>query len=360
MNLLETLYFPDTTIYTDRQFPIFLLFAPVHILQAVENENTKTARTSPPDTFMDSHFCQVHTPSPLGDDLTRFLHLIEDIKNRKDDYAAQLSALTVASMSAPALTPRENSKNEIISSILGQEVPQQDNQEKLWQARLVLKIAEILDREEEEIAEALTFLDDTEGDLFGKLQGKDDEFPGENPYDDLLQLKKKINPPRRETIANRLRAWQQILSKSHAHLSPIWLTTRSEAADILLEKYEKKNQKAITPFLTMDIPAKSGKDAEQAFLKTETFLEDSTELRKTLFSHLTGLLKGSQNSITMPPDSHTFLNSWNSLTEKHFPTNKYGRLTLSFYHFEPHPAALLDDPTLDVLSDTSGILALLS
>ena len=167
MNTLDTLYFPGTVLLSGSQYPLFLLFPQVHILQPVEAGEHDGATAEQPDIFIKNGFCQAHTPCPLGDSRERFLHLIDDIRDRKDDYAAQLSSLTMAAMSVPRQQGDDTTQG-IISSLLGTKAAEDEQAKQetielaLWQARLVLKIAEILDREEEEIAEQLSLLDDRE------------------------------------------------------------------------------------------------------------------------------------------------------------------------------------------------------
>ncbi len=98
-----------------------------------------------------------------------FLHLVEDIRNRKDDYAAQLSSLILASKSG-STAEIEDSEQSIMDSLVTPKDLQEKSllaakEEKLWQARLVLAIGEILDQEEEEIARNLAMLDDDQAEL---------------------------------------------------------------------------------------------------------------------------------------------------------------------------------------------------
>ena len=102
--LYPSLIFPDTDIFSYKHFPYLLFGAPLRFLELVEHDPNDQRNDR--DIFIDSGLCQPHAPSPLGEDRSRFLRLISDIKERKDDYAAQLSALTVAAMSSPkAETP---------------------------------------------------------------------------------------------------------------------------------------------------------------------------------------------------------------------------------------------------------------
>ena len=202
MNTFDTLYFPDTVLPLYQQFPLALFFNTIHLLQPVEAKEDENDSSDPGSyPFTEKGFCQVHTPSKLGVDRDRFLHLLHDIRNKKDAYVEQLSYLTLASLSAPA-SRGDNSKQAILSSLLQgmeQDTDARDEQERLalWQARLVLKIAEILDQEEEELALQLAAIDDREIDLFRTLQGEilesgEGDEVVEDPFQELLELKQKL------------------------------------------------------------------------------------------------------------------------------------------------------------------------
>ncbi len=364
MNALETLFFPDTIISTDQQFPLFLFFSPVHIIEPVEGAESDKEEGRPTDTFMDKGFCQVHTPAPLEEDRERFLHLINDIKNRKDDYAAQLSALTVASMSTPG-KQSDDTKGAIVSSLLGTSGIQQEDKaqnaalEKLWQARLVLKIAEILDQEEEEIAHALTFLDDTELDLFNRLQGKDGDFSEDNPYEDLMQLRKRLNKPRRENIKNRFRAWETLQKLLPHPNCRVWTTTREEAADIVLEMYEKKTGEAALPLFRTVLPARSGMNIKESLEKITAFKEEAHELLLEISENLERvfLQKTVNGSITFLPDEETWEEKWLTLLEVHYPESSYGRTPLTFHLLVNREPASLFNETDNESNGNHGLIA---
>ena len=163
MNSLNSLYFPGTTLSSMGQYPLFLLFPTIHLLQVAEH-NIHGNGGQATDSFMKAGLCQTHTPSPLGNDLERFTRLVSDIKNRKDDYASQLTTLTLSAMSNSSRKSGD-SQQEIISSLLSnsQSFPDKEKEQKnlnLWQARLVLAIGEIVDHEEEDIARQLAIIKD--------------------------------------------------------------------------------------------------------------------------------------------------------------------------------------------------------
>jgi hypothetical protein len=339
MDTLETLYFPDTVISTDGQSALFLFFGPVHVLQPVEMDDADHPTTEPTDTFMDKGFCQVHTPAPLGADRDRFLHLVNDIKNRKDDYAAQLSSLAIAAMSAPK-NDGEDSRHAIVSSLFGgpqdptarEEATQQAE---LWQARLVLAIGEVLDREEEEIADALSILDKSETDLFDRLLGKDEEFEDEDLFKDLKQLREKVNLPRPGTIKNRLNAWLSLYRSGNLPGWWLWTTTRSEAADILLEMFEKKTGKAGIPFWQLELPAATGIELQDHMDKIEAFKVEAQAFIAKITEKFNGLTRreipaGSEPEVVLP-EGTAWGEEWAALLEAHFPAELYGRTLLRFH-----------------------------
>jgi hypothetical protein len=341
MATLETLYFPDTVLTTDGQSALFLLFSPVHILKPVETDETDPPITGPTDTFMDAGFCQVHTPAPLGTDRGRFLHLVNDIQNRKDDYAAQLSALTIASMSVPR-SSGEDSRHEIVSSLFGGPETDPSAKEKeeahlagLWQARLVLAIGEILDREEEEIADAMSILNESETALFDRLLGKDEEFDDEDLFKDLKQLREKVNLPRPGMVGNRLKAWLSLYRSGNLPGWWLWTTTRPEAADILLEMFEKRTGTAAMPLWQLELPAATGIELQDHMDKIETFRAGAQSLTTEITGKFNDLARQEIPLDSEPeavlPEGAAWSEKWAALLEEHFPAELYGRTPLRLH-----------------------------
>lgn len=320
MNTLEALYFPTTEIFSGSQFPLFLLFPKVHILQPIEPVETGDDTA---DIFKSSGLCQAHTPCPLGENRDRFLHLIRDIRNRKDDYAAQLSNLTVAALSEKK-SSIDDTSGGIVSSLLGTSFVQPEEETDLdvalWQARLLLKIAEQLDRDEEEVAMQMALLDDEEDGLFKTLQGEMDEEE-ETLFGELLQLKSRMARPPAGSIINRLKAWSKIYSC--ASIEPqVWLTQMEEAADSLLEKYEEKMKLPAQPFLQLEIPANIGWGSEDAVRKISEFTTQNSDLLNSLRSLI---LSGGGEEGSAPAD-------WSEVLQQAFPKEDNGRSTVIFYN----------------------------
>jgi hypothetical protein len=349
MNTLDTLYFPDTVLPIHEQLPLALFFHTIHLLQPVEKDE-KGDQGEPSDPgnypFTEMAFCQEHTPSRLGADRDRFLHLIHDIRTKKDAYVEQLNYLTLASLSAPA-SRGDNSKQAILSSLLQgmeqQDTDARDEQERLdlWQARLVLKIAEILDQEEEELALQLTGIDDNEIALFKRLQGEiresgEEEVAEEDPFQELLELKQKMNQPRPGMIRNRLRAWNRLYLSGPLPVKPLlWTTRRQEAAYILLEQYEKESGRAPLSLLQIELPAVFSKENTDVIGEVEQFRTEMQPHLQKMAEALGELAMKENLNVTDPaallPLAEAWKEAWSSSLESSFPARQYGRAELTIY-----------------------------
>jgi hypothetical protein len=347
MNTLDTLYFPDTVLPLYQLLPLALFFNAIHLLQPVEQDEKEGGDESSDSgsyPFTELGFCQVYTPSRLGVDRDRFLHLLHDIRNKKDAYVEQLSYLTLASLSAP-VSRGDNSKQAILSSLLqgmDQDSEAADEQERLalWQARLVLKIAEILDQEEEELALQLATVDDNEIALFRRLQGEiresGEEGAGEDPFLELLELKQKMNQPRPGMIKNRLRAWNRLYLSGPLPVQPwLWTTRRQEAADILLEQYEKESGQTPLSLLQIELPARISQENTEVIREVEQFRTGMQPDLQELAVILGKLVMNEMPIISDPallvPQASAWQEKWNSRLESSFPASQYGRTSLTIY-----------------------------
>jgi len=343
MNTLEALYFPGTAIYSARQYPVFLLLDKIHLLQPVE---ALEATDNSADIFITSGRCQEHTPCPLGGNRERFLRLIRDIRERKDDYAAQLSALTIASLSARKPSVDDTSRG-IVSSLLtthGVATQPADEQDGLlWQARLVLKMGEILDQEEEEVAMQMALLDDREDSLFKALQGEMDEDE-ETLLEELQQIRERLSEPAAATVKNRLNAWSRLYLAAAQPECSLWLTHLGEAADILLEKYETAVRMPAQLLGELELPANIGWSRNEAMDQSDRFREGHQEL---LTAVKQALAAGATEELA------ALARRWSTALEEVFPGAKNGRTTLAFHQM----AALSCGALLGKAGGSGNILA---
>lgn len=341
MNILEALYFPGTTIYSASQYPLFLIVDTLHLLRPVEAADDKEATA---DIFISSGRCQEYTPTPLGKNRERFLHLVKDIQERKDDYAAQLSNLTLASLGEKKGSIDDSTRGIVASLLPSQQVdPAEEDQvdDILWQARLVLKIAEILDIEEEEVAMQLALLDDKQENLFQELRGEL-AVEEESLIEELEQLQQMMNRPSAGSAKNRLSAWTKLHLQGSEPASQFWLTHLSEAADIVLEYYENRCKKQPPVLCTFSLPANLGWSRTEANERISLFVEEAQEIRQQMVEALQATSKSELADLTK---------NWEAMIDERFPASTYGRSSLVMYNLTDAPVA-----TLLGGSDNSGAL----
>ena len=306
----------------------------------------------------------MHTPCPLGEDLERFIHLVDNIKNRKDDYASQLSGLTLAAMSGPTRN-NGDSEREIVSSLLseGQLFPDTKDREKnlqLWQARLVLAIGEILDREEEEIALQLAIVKDGEARLFKDLQGKGDEFVEDNPFEELSLILDNLNPPNSGNTKKRFLSWKRLYKEGNIPACDQLLTTSRDAADLLLDSFEKKTGRTAVHLGQLSLPAIVGLNEEDCLQAIRTFHKDNTDLINTFTDKLLQL-KSSDNlreSIDFESVFSRFNGPLEQRFEAQFPVNKFGRTALAIYGFAGMSCSSLLETDYRVTEQNNGLMVI--
>ncbi|WP_457576181.1 hypothetical protein [Desulfomarina sp.] len=337
MKSLHSLYFPETTIYSVRQFPLFLLFSPLHLLRIAEDTlNIHAEGNQATDTFRKAGLCAEHIPAPLGEDLGRFVHLLQDIKNRKDNYGSQLSGLTLAAMSGSD-NLSEDSEQQILNSILGRKQPVRketgkDKQESLWQARLVLALGELLDLEEEEIALQLASLQAEEAELFQELMG-DDAPLQDGPARELSLIRQNMDPPHPGNMKKRLESWKQLYREGSVPACDMLVTTEKDVSELIFEFYEKSHQRTAVHLGQVTLPALIHTDIHETVEAIREFRELAMKPLAD-FSRLIRRLRKSERlekKIDFDSVFSEFTPDWEAALETHFPAEKFGRIPAGFF-----------------------------
>jgi hypothetical protein len=340
---LNTLLFPDTDICKDRLYPLLLFFSPMHFLQPIETDPERDKQADC-DIFMEQGLCQGHTPVPLEKNRQRFVHLIRDIRERKDDYGAQLASLTMAAMSTPPSARRGESKNEIISSLLSSHslaTSSSDEEIELWQARLVLAIAEILERDEHELQQNLNMLDSQELEMFRSLQG--DDRDEDHPFAELQRIKARLETRRPQAEKNRFKAWLQLMKRFQWQEDLFWLATSQDSADQIFNLFEKKTGGMAIPVLSLPLPAHINISTAYLVKQIKDFQQDTRHIHLEIKNGLENLARivdydpGSDEMLL--PGTTDWVEKWNMILEDHFPASNHGRSAVTIYILPDHPIA---------------------
>lgn len=325
MNSLKTVLFPATVIHSIRQYPIFLLFPKITILSVTEAQGLQEEST---DTFINSDLCQVDTPCPLGENLARFLQLVGEIQNRKDDYAAQLSSLTLAAMSSTTQSGEESERAIINEFLVPKDLSAEENRKKheakLWQARLVLAIGEILDREEEEIAKNLSMADEDTSGLLNALRGdgETEESGQDSPFAELEQITSNFNAVHSGNMDKRLSSWTQLFSESNNTDAQLFVTTSPDVFATLAETYEKESGTNPSSYPGLELPRYIGWSEQEAIAATKSFQLENEQLIADLTTTLTAFAQNGEQPEKAWDD---VTKDWNRQLETRFPEAAWGR-----------------------------------
>ncbi|NOX80811.1 MAG: hypothetical protein GXP57_06960 [Deltaproteobacteria bacterium] len=307
--------------------PLVQVFEPIVYCRPVENEAAET--DSGCAELLEQGLCRFFAPAPLEADRDRFLRLVADLHNRRDDYAAQLSRLSLASLPSGS-RPEPESKGSILTSLLHSHGIEGRQKEKLilllWQARLLLKLGEFFDAEQESLRQEMQKISEKQRGLFTELS-KDPV----NPFSLTEQLSSSAAAAADNWQRLRLRAWARIfaLGLPLPEAPAIFITRSSDAVDRLADEYERRHGNL--PGLVLDLPlpagySGTGQPAEQRNL----FRREGADLLARLDGLLADPAKVSEQDRAVFQDP---AGPWGSLLERCFPAGGRDRRRLSLYDF---------------------------
>ncbi len=323
MNTDTVCIFPDTTPKAELLFPLVQVFEPVVYLRPVENDPPAAGELSPLCREMIArNLVRFHCPAPLLEQRDRFLNLVHDLQHRRDDYALQLSHLSLASLGSSRET---DSKTSVITSLLRQSGirEEQDKQRTmvLWQARLLLKLGEMFDHEQQELREKLARISAREKELIADLRED-----SEQPFS-LGRIARTDNGDTGGQLRLRLKAWSRLFAlASDPVVSSLFITTNRDALDLLTEQYESGHDTFPRKILNLELPGGRMSD---------TFSEQRAAFRKEAAGLITALHRLPAEPESAGEQDWSSLNnedgSWAALLERHYPAAEHSRCTLSLF-----------------------------
>lgn len=177
--------------------------------------------------------------APLGEDAKRFQSLLREMTGRD---AAMIRGQLLAMASRPGRDRDEVSVGSLSNAMhqMGGDGAAEDlakaRVERLWQARLFLKLAEMVTDAEAEISLALAGLAGKQAEMLKALQGGDDE---EEPEEVIpVAPLSRPQPGRFFRLRDQLAAWA-VFYVLDPGPEPLLLTEDSEAATLLADEVEK-------------------------------------------------------------------------------------------------------------------------
>lgn len=321
MKRISAVVFPDIVPAPQVLIPLVPVFQPVVYCQAVENDDSVKALGSLCEEMSRLSFLLLHAPAPLNENRDRFLHLVRDLRQRKDEYAAQLSHVSLAGISSGSQESNEQ-QSAILSSLMSDHengAKKNETKEKLlWQARLVLKLGEQYDADQQKIAEDIQNLQSKEHNLFADLV-QDANSP--------FSLTGKLTSLRTDSARMKhlkLKAWARLFAFGANPLAEtrIFITHDQDAMDRLCEEHERISGSRPEEFCRLLLPAVCPDEGR--------FLEQVQGIVHKEAAQLESLadLFMSPSYVSGSPG-----HSYNDIIDAYFPSQDHGRCQLFLYSF---------------------------
>jgi hypothetical protein len=307
----------------------------------------------------DQHFfenlCTGYVPTPLHEDLSRFNHLLREMENSRSDDLARLFSTAQSPIASGQIRDKDEASSGSVLAAM-----QKDNgnkayveqKERLWQARLILKLAEILDRRENEVRQGLARIASDEQKIFASLEGiSATGLKDSTQFSDSgkpSELKNKVDYPEDYSasasamiIPLRVKAWAELfLADSSPSRPRIIVTTSQESGTILLDRYENTWRKIPQKLFSLSIPTFPGLDSSES--SNEQYIASRNKLHlaaKEDLEHFENVLNETAVLRDKSSSRHQELSilekhieSWEEKVKLEFPLPASGYHKLDFYY----------------------------
>ncbi len=328
--------FPNILPDNGLVFPLAQLFEQVVFLRPVEDDPPKIDIPFSPeiaDQQGSGECINYSCPAPLAEDRDRFLALLRDIRSRPEDYAGHLGNLSAGL--GNMVRPNEQ-EHAIMDTLLrqtgirtgsGEHTPQAEKgQEKnassvrLWQARLLLKLGESVDRNQAEIRRNLDRMTRQQEDLLKDLrEGREGKFS------ELIPLFSTDNEIPLQQQRLRLKAWTRLFALSQGQFeTTAFISSSPDTVEALLKHYRQEHTKTAKQLLSLPLPAFFDED-DEALLRRDRFQKEAAELLAAIRALST------PNTSAYSVFSVKSETAWTDLLERHYPAAEHGRCTLTLY-----------------------------
>lgn len=345
MNPLDTLYFPETIPDKAVAGQLLFFFNRIYYYRPREDDPGYEAD----DLWAETGLWQTYAPAPLGKDLDSFRRLLRDMSGQAAQfYQGYLSSLS----GKPAADPEENSVHSLSTAINSgsgrRQVPA--DEEKLCQARLLLAMTEILERDEAQIEAGLAAIAARKSKMLRALQGADDpEFETETATilsgafapaaaDALARCRTMRSPARQR---QQVISWSRLFLAADKPTPPLLSTACAEATSILFETCERLSGKPPLKLFSLPLPGLIKPDDSQFLEERNTFRAATDKSRQTLASLLQKAAAGVfRESETTEPEITAALSGWQQTVNQHPTAEQPDRLSFYLCRELPLPALL--------------------
>ncbi len=319
---MKYILFPHTDLFSLRQLPFFLLAPQISLFRPA----TPKKESDITECFIKAGFCQAeYQPFATTVEEQHFLHLQKELYANPQQFSRQLSHLAVAGRTAAAENGEQS--NRAIRKNIEAERPigEDKDKEALWQARLLVSVAELNDREEEEVAAQMAQAEHSTQKLLAELQGEEE---AEILLDTLQRQQGFLHFTDRRNIAPRVNAWRQLFA-DRMGTGDLFLTQDKDAAELLIEEYEQEIKEAASPIGELPLPLFIGTAAEEALPRVAAFHKAYPLLQKRLLETVW---------------TEELSREWAAAIDALFPAALYGRQKIAAMRFHYRQAQQLSYP----------------
>ena len=328
MHTITALNFPEATPDNKTVGRLLCFFDRIFSYLPVEPDADAT------EVYAYKDLCTAYAPFPLGPELTRFNQLINDIKGHEDEYYKNY----LSSLSLNMIKDKDDvSVWSVISSITGAAPPtasgddKNSQLEKEWQARLLVKLAEIQAQEEREVAAGLAAIETRKAELLHTLKGESSEE--ETTAGEISIPCFSLPETTRFTAATKqiVRAWAHLFINDRTRTHQIVVTSQETASSLLTETYEKLCKTPPAEFFRIKIPNLGDPETDIYYDERSRLFEATRNCREKLSQ----LLQDMHNDAIDASGFAEAAAEWDRTTsEEGWNTTEKSQGALVFYSFK--------------------------
>lgn len=342
------LLFPETEPSAYNIASLLFFFKSISFYLPTESD---TADKSLVDLF--GNLCNAYVPAPLGADLTRFNRLLREMEISSPDELTRLFSAAKAPLTTGQIKDRDETSTGSVFSALQSNAEKKifaEFKERLWQSRLILKLAEILDQRDREVTQGLARVALSEQRVFASLEGISDmdaEDLAELP--DLDKLKQKPDTQRVITGLTRsasallaplrIKAWAELfLADTTLQRPSVLVAANADYGSILLDGCEETWGMIPSKTFTLSLPIFSFPAAERSadinYIQSRNNMRAAARAQLEHFENF--FIEAAELVAPLAGKKITLLtehaDSWNRIAESVFLANKKTLRPLVFYH----------------------------
>jgi hypothetical protein len=347
--MTSSLIFPETEPSIPDIAKLLIFFDALSYYLPTESERKNTR-----DNKFFAKFCTAYAPAPLGDDLSRFSRLLHEMESSRADELSRLFSAANAPIATGQIQDQdETSAGSVYSALQTDTEPKTSilYKERLWQARLILKLAEMLDKKEAEVRVGLAQISSVEQKVFAYLAGsgeaETDALTGLYGHDKLQYPKSDGILPNEFSLETsglliplRLKAWAELYLADTSCPPPLILVTANqESSAILLDGYENIWRRDVKKLFSLSIPAFNPTNIEGSW---DQYLSSRNIFREAVqenMEHFAGFLQKTASINRPAPDNQDDarlaenVSAWEAEVKGHFPDTETDFKKLVFYCF---------------------------